>query len=217
MKITSHEIAYDKIKKSIMFGYYRSGEHLSETQIAEEIGVSRTPVRDALIRLERDGFLTRKPYKGMVVRKFTREEAREAYEVRGALEGMAAYLAAKRITDGQMEELETILEHSRIALGGQDFSKLAIYNNLFHEKVVEISSNDMLHKILNNLRGFISISGIYALEIPNRFVETLEEHQNILNTIKTGNALLSGKKAAEHVSNSWKAAKERLDQQQIGE
>jgi DNA-binding GntR family transcriptional regulator len=216
-RITSHEIAYNKIKKSIMFGDYRSGEHLSETGIAKEIGVSRTPVRDALIRLERDGFVTRKPYKGMIVRKFNREEAREAYEVRGALEGLAAYLAAENITDEQKEELETILEHSRIALNSHDFKNLTIYNNSFHEKIIEISNNDMLQKLLNNLRGFISISRLYVWAIPDRPAKTLEEHQIILNSIKSGNATLAGQKAAEHVNNSWKAAKMRLDQQQIGE
>jgi DNA-binding GntR family transcriptional regulator len=214
-KIPSDEIAYHKIKEYIIFGYYKPGEHLLETEIAAKLETSRTPVRDALKRLEREGFVIRKPYKGMIVRKFTRKEAREAYEVRGALEGMAAYLATKRIDDLQKEELSRILEESRIALNAQDFRQLANCNNRFHEKLVEASRNEMLIQMLKNLRAFISISRIYVWTVPGRPTETLQEHQELFRVIKSGDSFLAGQKAAEHVNNSWKVAKKVFEQEWI--
>lgn len=213
---TAQELAYNRLKAALISGAFYSGERLLEQDLAERLGLSRTPVREAFKRLENEGFLVRTPHRGVIVRKFTLKEAKNIYEVRMALEGLAAGLAAKMQDRNCLVELGENLNLARQALAEQDLQKLAELNNSFHSILVTASGNEMLEEMLLNLRGAISLLRIYTWTIPGRPALTVMEHERILDAIKAGDTLQAQKMAAEHISTAWGFA-ERVLQKNLKE
>lgn len=214
-KLTNDEMAYIKIKKAILSGYFKPGERLLELNIAEKLSISRTPVREAIKRLELEGFLVREPYKGVMVKKFTIKEARNVYEVRSTLEGLACYLVAQKDNEQLCRKLDKNINDALKALKKLEYDKLAELNNIFHNLIATASENDILIDMIKRLRYYISILRVSVWTIPGRPKQTLNEHSDILIAIRNKNAELARKQAINHIENSWKVMRRVLNEEVI--
>lgn len=172
---------------------------LREAELARQLGMSRTPVREALRRLMAEGFLRAAPQGGFVVVELTREDLMNIYPVRGVLEGLAARLAARhasRVDIARLEELAEAMERARLA--GDD-GQLAKLNSQFHDAVAQASHNRHLQAMLANIREVFEGYRPFALIHPGRRDAAHSEHCELLAALKARDEASAAKIAEEHV------------------
>ncbi|WP_028306563.1 GntR family transcriptional regulator [Desulfitibacter alkalitolerans] len=196
------EIVLEALKDAIVNGKLKPGERLMEQQVAEELGVSRTPVREAIRKLEIEGFVIIIPRRGAYVSDISLKDIAQVFEVRAAMEALAAGLAAQRIADDQLEKLERKLVEVKNAVDNSDLDNIIQYDTDFHEIIYGASRNDRLVQILNNLREQIQRYRTASLASPGRLKDTLKEHQELVDAISTRNVALAQKLAKEHIENA---------------
>ena len=129
------EEVYESLKKSILHGKLKGGQRLIEETLADQIGISRTPVREAFHKLERDDLVTRLPKGGFAVREFTKEDVEEIFGIRSALESYASYLASLHITLEKISQLEKKVKELEDALEKRDDEKFIQLNTEFHDLI----------------------------------------------------------------------------------
>jgi DNA-binding GntR family transcriptional regulator len=170
----------DVILQRIVSAEYPPGARLVETRIAQELGVSQAPVREALRDLEQLGCIVHEPFRGCSVRAFSAEELLEAFPVRAALEALAARLAAERITTEELAELDGLLERMRIAARSGDAHEQSQANASFHATVVRAARNRTLERQWQMLepysRTYLTVSrpGIDLVHLSDRHVPVLD-------------------------------------------
>lgn len=202
--LTVAESVYQKLRDHIIFGSFKPGQRLAEEQLAEQMGVSRTPVREALLRLEQEGLIQMLPRQGAVVRRLSLEEARQVYEVRALLEGLAARLAVQHMTPQALSAIREALDASFEVMEQQDTRRLVIHNNHFHDLIVETARNVVLKKILNLLRTQVNLLRITLWStFPDRLEQTLREHERIYEAMAAGDEDGAEQAAREHIIHSW--------------
>lgn len=196
------ELVLDAIREAIINGTLKPRERLMEIQLAEELGVSRTPIREALRKLELEGFIVMVPRKGAYVADISFKDIADVFEIRAALEGLAAGLAAERITDEELEDMERLLAEKADAIARQDMEQLVSVDTLFHEAIYRASRNERLTNIINNLREQIQRYRSTSLAFPGRMKQSLEEHRNIVEAIQSRDTQLARQVAQEHIENA---------------
>lgn len=187
---------YDRIKQAILDGTFPPGFALVELSVAEWCGVSRTPVREALLRLEQDG-LVNKSDRGMIVRERTPEEILDIYEVRIALEATAARLAAERHTvldRVRLERLMTRMEEAEGALGQLHADR----NRDFHRGIWVASHNESLIDLLDRLNLHLLRYPITTLTAPGRWDQSIGEHRELVAAIVARDAARAQEIAERH-------------------
>lgn len=200
------------IRARVLTGEIPVGSRLRQERLAAEFGVSRTPIREALRKLQADGIVELQPNRGAIVRGATAREIREAYEVRAELEGLAAELATTRIDDVQLQEL-----HAAQRLFGSSIAKLVAMgvaesgddangewmraNDLFHRVIQEAAGNDRLARIVQDLhRAFPRGLTWSALRRSSRLLEqNVEEHHSVLDAIERRDAAAARRTMVAHV------------------
>lgn len=193
------ELVFDSLRKAIILGKLKPGERLMEIQLAEEMGVSRTPVREAIRKLELEGFVVMVPRKGAYVAGVSVKDIADVFEVRSALEGLAAGLAAERITEEEMEELEKVIH---LISGEEDILTVYKKDNEFHELIYRASRNHRLTQIITNLSEQINRFRLTSLSVPGRLKIAVDEHKKIIEAISDRDADLAHKLASEHMENA---------------
>lgn len=196
------ELVLDAIRSAIMNGTLQPRERLMEIQLAEELGVSRTPIREALRKLELEGFIVMVPRKGAYVSDLSFKDIADVFEIRAALEGLAAGLAAERITEDELERLERLLVEKQEAITQDDIDKLVDVDTKFHELMYQASRNVRLSTIISNLREQIQRFRLTSLSYPGRNKLSLEEHKNIVEAIQARDCQLARQLAQEHIENA---------------
>ncbi|MDR1616305.1 MAG: GntR family transcriptional regulator [Syntrophomonadaceae bacterium] len=196
------ELVLDTLRAAIINGNLHPGERLMEIQLADELGVSRTPVREALRKLELEGFIVMTPRKGAYVVDMSLKDVVNVFEIRAALEGLAAALAAERITEEEIEYMEKLLAEKNEAVSQMDISRVISVDTRFHDALYAASRNDKLLGIVNNLRDQIQRFRTASLAYPGRMQQSLREHRLILEAIQSRNSELSRQAAQEHVENA---------------
>lgn len=196
------ELVLDAIREAIINGSLKPRERLMEIQLAEELGVSRTPIREALRKLELEGFIVMLPRKGAYVADVSFKDIADVFEIRAALESLAAGLAAERITDEELEEMERHLVEKADAIARHDMPQLIEVDTRFHELVYRASRNDRLSIIINNLREQIQRYRSTSLAYPGRMKQSLEEHRAIVEAIQSRDSQLARQLALEHIENA---------------
>jgi DNA-binding GntR family transcriptional regulator len=196
------ELVFEAIREAIVSGTLAPGERLMEVQLAEELGVSRTPVREAIRRLELEGYVVMVPRKGAFVASLSAKDVADVFEIRAALEGLAAELAAERITEEELEELERQLHYVARCVEEGDLPGLVEADTRFHELLYRASRNQRLTQIIGNLREQIQRFRTTSLATPGRMQETLEEHKKIVEALAQRNAVLARRLAEEHIENA---------------
>lgn len=196
------EVVCEALRVAITSGDLQPGERLMEIQLAEELGVSRTPVREAIRKLELEGFVVMVPRRGTYVADLSLKDINDVYEVRTALDCLAAELATERITEEELEQLERILVQIGEYIEEGDIDKIAEADLLFHEILYRASRNDRLVAIINNQREQTTRYRMRSLSYPGRMRQTYEEHRRLIEAIAQRDAELAGKLAAEHMENA---------------
>ena len=204
------EIVFESLREAIISGVLKPGERLMEVQLAEEMGVSRTPVREAIRKLELEGFVVMVARKGAYVAGISLKDVADVFEIRAALEGLAAALAAERITDEEIEEMERVLVRKAALIEANDLDSLVEKDTEFHELIYKASRNERLMQIVSNLREQINRFRAVSLASPGRGREALEEHKKIVEAISSRNAALAQSVAQEHIENAEQALLEAM-------
>ena len=197
---TLRALACDQIRTWIVTGRLPQGTRLVESLLAEELGVSRIPVREALKQLHTEGFVDIAPRRGAVVAEVSMKEAEDFYEVRSALESFAARTAAERRKPADLERLERIVADGREALKVQAWPELTRLNNSFHEAVATATGNDHLVELM---AGYgLKLAWIFSTSAQRRGAAAWNEHEGIVAAIADGDAELAEVLAARHIVRS---------------
>jgi DNA-binding GntR family transcriptional regulator len=192
-----------ELEAKIVDRSYPPGSHLVEDVVAAELGVSRTPVREAFRLLQRAGWLDLRPHAGAYVRYPTVDEVRDVFELRQTLEQRAAELAARRAKASEHRELAKLIERGRRSLARGDLKAIGTINTEFHAKIAESAHNEMLRSILSDLAKhvrwhFSAVAGI-------RGEASWTEHEAILAAIARGEEARAAALAAEHSQHTQNA------------
>ncbi|WP_142828544.1 GntR family transcriptional regulator [Planococcus soli] len=190
---------YDYLYSAIRKGEIKAGDTLTERDLAEKLGVSRTPIREAIRKLEEQGVVIHEPHKGAKVIALSAEKAAELYEVRELLEGLAARKLAQIHTAEMMEELTGYIERAEKKALAKEIEKLSDINSAFHLALARLSGNIYLEVIMNMLQTQINLLMTTSLSYSGRPLENIEEHKQILEAIKLGDGDFAESVAKYHV------------------
>lgn len=196
------EIVFEHLREAIISGVLKPGERLMELQLAEDMGVSRTPVREAIRKLELEGLVIMVPRRGAYVSDLSIRDIAETFEIRAALESLAAGLAAERIVPEELEQLERILVQIGECEMESDLSRIAELDEEFHALLFAATRNQRLTQIVSNLREQITRFRKTSLSTPGRFKAVFQEHKNIVEAISERNSALAQSLAREHIENA---------------
>ena len=175
------EWTYHRIRESIQAGELKPGDRVREIEMAKRLQVSRTPVREALRRLEADGLLTSVPYRGMVIAELDHQAVMELYEMREVLEGTAAGLAARHASDAEITLIRDLIARDP---GDEDPQALARHNRHVHRALYRAAHNRYLLKTLNVLADAMALLGPTTLSVTGRSGTARHEHREILEAIE---------------------------------
>ena len=195
------ELVFDALREAILSGTLKPGDRLMEVQLAEEMGVSRTPVREAIRKLELEGLVVMVPRKGAYVSGLSLKDAADLFEIRQSLEGLAASLAAERITDEEIKMLEDSFKQLVEATKSQVVEDIMKKDADFHQVLFNATRNDRLTQIISNLKEQIDRFRLKSFSNPSRMKSILKEHKNILDAIKDRDTDRAEKLAKQHIEN----------------
>lgn len=193
------EGVYQVLREAIVEGTLAPGQHLAEQQLAEELGVSRTPVREALRRMALEGFVVMVPRRGAYVAGMSLKDMNDVFELRMALEGLAAYLAAQRITPQEQVVLKETLEQLEAATAAGDKDQVISTDTRFHALIYAASRNRRLIQIVGNLSDQIQSFRLQSLFAPGRLKDTMREHKRLMAAIERHDSQAARKLAEEHI------------------
>ena len=208
LKIEGYELLSQKVyrilKTGIVKKYLKPGTKLLEVKIAKQMGVSRTPVREAIRELAAEGFVKISPNQGVIVSIASIEDTQEVLQIRSVLEGLAARLATKVINGEEIKELEKYIEQMEYYANKDNalaFSKMDVK---FHELILNICGNNRLIQIRKNLSDQAHRYRIRSLSIPGRLKHSLKEHQEIVKALKRKDSEQAGRSSQKHIENVLK-------------
>ena len=201
-------MAYEAIRQSILSGQWKLGELYNEKAIAADLGISRTPVREALLELASQDLIIFLPRRGLMVNRFTRRDVDEIFELRKAIELAAVEKITVAAPPFDLFEIEESLLNQRKAVKQKDYLAFMEADRLFHTSFSELTNNRRLIAILDNIRDMIHVMGAKALALEGRALEVIEEHQIIFEAVKKGNIEEARRSMAYHLEQSKEAVVE---------
>lgn len=196
------DIVFEHLRTAIITGALKPGERLMEVQLAEDMGVSRTPVREAIRKLELEGLVSMVARRGAYVSDLSIRDIAETFEVRAALESLAAGLAAERIVPEELEKLERVLVEIGTCELGDDIERMVLLDEEFHALLFAATRNSKLSQIIGNLREQIARFRRSSLSTPGRIKAVFHEHKSIVEAISDRNSALAQALAKEHIENA---------------
>ena len=193
------DVVFENLRSAILEGKLKSGQRLMEVQLAEQLGVSRTPVREAIRKLELEGLVVMLPRKGAYVANISVKDLMDVLEIRACLEGLGASLAAERRDDEDIKKLESIEKEFEDAVRTQNIEILLKKDVEFHECIFEAANNKKLEKMINSIWEQVQRFRTTYVSDYNASLSLLDEHQAILKAIKEANVADAKKFAIEHI------------------
>lgn len=193
---------FHAIREDILNGTYKANDELKEKNIGDELGVSRTPVREALRQLELEGLVHIIPNKGAFVEGVSLQDIKDIYEIRALLEGLCARWAAERITQEQVEELEETVFLSDFHFSKENWDQILELDNRFHEIVYEACASKELTRVLRDYHHYLQRIRRITLEEKNRAQDSINEHRAIAEALKARDAKTAEKCARLHIRNT---------------
>jgi DNA-binding GntR family transcriptional regulator len=197
------DAAYEALFGAIEGGTLRPGARLREIELSEWVGASRTPIREALGRLEGEGLVARDPSRGMIVAELDHGLVAELYDMREVLEGTAAGLAARHASEAEIDALRSLAQRDREA--GDDPVRLARLNRLFHEAMFRSAHNRFLMRAVHALRQSMVLLGRTTLAVPGRPETARAEHDAIVEAIARRDAEAASAAARAHIRAAYRA------------
>lgn len=173
-------VIFEKIRNDILNNHYCVGEKIVEMKLAESLGVSRTPVREALKQLELEGLITNIPNRGVVVQGLSEQDILDIHAIRSNIEGIAVKWAVERMNDELVKELTEIYDLMEFYAFKKDFEKMLEMSSKFHEMIYTATKSRYLEQVLRDYQLFIQCFRINSLKSSGRAVEVLKEYKEIL-------------------------------------
>ncbi len=201
-------MAYEAIRKSILSGQWKTGELYNEKAIAADLGISRTPVREALLELASNDLILFLPRRGLMINNFNHQDVDEIFELRKAIELAAIEKVTNMSPLPDLLTIEESLLNQKRAMRDHDHTLFIEADRLFHTRFCMLNNNRRMIAIVENIRDMIHMMGIKALSLKGRFINVIEEHQAILDAVRDGNALKARNLMAYHLDQSMDAVKE---------
>ncbi len=206
------KMAYNALRDSILSNTLTSGTIYNEKNLAQQLGISRTPVREALLELSSQGLIEFLPRKGVVVNSFKEQDINEIFELRQIIETHAFKMACTRSPKIDFTEMEQCVEaQRRIAMESGEISKFMEIDRTFHMAFARQTGNQRLIAIMDNIRDILHIMGSYALVVKGRMLEVVQEHKNILNAVKAGDVENTLTLLSAHLDQSKSAVSHKID------
>ena len=206
------DVVFKTLRQAILKGELEPGERLMEIQLAERLGVSRTPIREAIRKLELEGLVLMIPRKGAEVAKISESNLRDVLEVRRSLEELAIDLACQRITAEELESLNKAEVDFKAAIGNGDAMQIAQTDEQFHEIIYNSTKNQKLVQILNNLREQMYRYRVEYLKDVESRKTLVEEHYAVYRALKARNQQQAVKDICIHIVNQQDAILRSLEQ-----
>ena len=199
------DVVFNTLRKAILKGELKPGERLMEIALADKLGVSRTPIREAMRKLELEGLVVMVPRKGAQVANITEKDLNDVLEVRIALENMAIEKACARMTQEDIRELERAAEEFQHITAGGSLVEMAEADEEFHEKIYRSSGNDRLMQVLSNLREQIYRYRIEYLKDEDARQQLVQEHALMTRAIRERDVKKAQELSFDHLENQRKA------------
>ena len=193
---------FQSIREDILSGRYEQNTELKEAAIGAELGVSRTPVREALRQLELEGLVTIIPNRGAYVNMITAKDVKDIYVIRSMLEGLCARWATQSITAEQLDSMEETLCLSEYHTSKKNYEKLYELDSLFHEQLYEAGGSRILNHILSDFHDYVKMVRKATISTSSRSVTSTEEHRAIFEAIKEKDPDKAEALAKEHVKHT---------------
>jgi len=194
---------FKQLQNDIINGEYQPGDCLTETKLSEELGVSRTPIREALKQLELEGLVKSTPGRGVIVQGISIKDIEDIYTIRMMIEGLAARWATEKITSKELEVLKEVLDLEEFyTLKGGSTSNLLKLDSKFHDVIFRASKSRPLMYILSTFHHYAQRARSASLETPGRAQKVFEEHKAIFQAITERDPELAEKLTTEHARNA---------------
>jgi GntR family transcriptional regulator, trigonelline degradation regulator len=190
---------YEELKAAIVDLRLAPGDPLREATLAGQLGVSKTPIREALTRLEQEGLVETTSFKGAVVTGYSRQDLIEIYELRELLENAAARAAAESMAEADRARLSRISRESRKLKKDKDAAGLAALLSEFDDVVFDQVRNSRIRALVENLRAHLTRIGHLTAEIPGRIEASVDEHEKIVDAIAARDSELAERQMREHI------------------
>ena len=204
------DVVFNTLRQAILRGELKPGERLMEIQLANKLGVSRTPIREAIRKLELEGLVLMIPRKGAEVAEITEKSLRDVLEVRRALEELAVELVCEKITDEQIQDLKDAAEEFKESLKDGDITRIAEADVKFHDVIYMATDNQKLIQLLNNLREQMYRYRVEYLKRSDFHQQLIDEHEEIIETIESGQKDRAVQVMCQHVDNQVEAVMDTI-------
>jgi len=195
----------DQIREMIRKGHLEQGQKISEVEFCEELGISRTPLREALRVLAGEGLIDLVPRRGAWVSRPTIGEIQDMFEVMAVLEGLCARMAAEHLTEAELAELETLHHALEDAYRARDEEQYIQANHAYHGLVQELADNQTLNAIVSGLRQKIFLYRYRQLYQPDRFDQSIREHRELLEAFQGRDGALAEALMKRHLQRQCEA------------
>ena len=199
------DVVYNTLRQAILRGELKPGERLMEIQLANKLGGSRTPVREAIRKLELDGLVLMIPRKGAEVADISEKSLKDVLEVRKALEELAVQLTCEKISKAQIAELKQAAEEFKKILKSNDITQIAEADVRFHDVIYMATDNQKLIQLLYNLREQMYRYRVEYLKRPGVYPQLIQEHEEIIRQIEKREKELAAEITCRHIDNQVEA------------
>lgn len=190
---------FNRIRDDILSGNYTPGEELKEATLGKQLGVSRTPVREALRQLDLEGLVEIAPNRGAKVIGISRKDVEDIYHMRARLEGLAARKAAEQIKEEELAELEEVILLSEFHVKKPESKQMVRLDGRFHEIMYRASGSRMLEHVLTDFLHYVKMARSHSVKTEHRAQESVKEHKRILEAIRQRDGDLAEQLANEHI------------------
>ncbi|MGW4897121.1 GntR family transcriptional regulator [Kitasatospora sp. NPDC004240] len=194
------DLVYDSLRAAIAEGDLKPGERINMDELARNLGVSKIPIREAVKRLEADGLVASRVHSGVTVAKVDAAEMRGVFLAREAIEGLVAGLAAERVTDAQLDELDAVQQEMRAKLGTRSFQKLPELNSRFHQVLSEAAGYRILAELTDQLLLTVRRHRIAAPVDPDNWADVIAEHDAIVTALRSRDPEAATRAAKAHIN-----------------
>jgi DNA-binding GntR family transcriptional regulator len=208
------DVVFNTLREAILKGDLKPGERLMELQLASKLGVSRTPIREAIRMLEQEGLAVTTPRKGAEVAKMTLKDMEDVLEIRDALDELAVRIACQKITDEQLKQLEDVKELFEKNTQTNNVKNIAEADVSFHDVIYEATGNPKLVTLLNNLREQVYRYRVEYIKDPKNYPTLIAEHEAILDSLKNRDVKNAVEAMHVHVANQAEAVKMVIQEQE---
>ena len=208
------DVVFNTLRQAILRGEFKPGERLMEIQLANKLGVSRTPIREAIRKLELEGLVIMIPRKGAEVAKMTEKDMEDVLQIRDALDELAASIACEQMTKEQLDTLTETMHEFEESTKSKDLKKIAAADVQFHDIIYQATGNPKLVNMLNNLREQMYRYRVEYLKDEKNFPILIREHSQIVEGLTAKDKTMLTAAMHKHVMNQATAVKEMIREQE---